>query len=206
MDKTSLSTTLMKLYDYFRYVKRPTEQQVDIWHGKIEFIPVVALDWIFDELTEADSLPRNLPKTFIKMWYLYRKAHPEKYATEFEYCEECFGHGIHMFEKLESFYDPPAWVSYVARCSRCNNWKQPFGSLADTGGRYIVDGNAGDGYVDPVPRVTKQELIDKGFRYLPLSNPKAPKAMGGRPRVEFDGVSLEDMVNAKDRDVAWVDD
>ena len=184
MDKASFSIVVGKLYAYYRYSKMPTPEQISVWHDDVDFIPVVALDWIFKSLKKEDSLPRNLPKAFIACWYAYRKANPDKSITEYEYCDDCFGHGYHMFKKIEYMYNPPMPISYIARCAKCNNWKKQFGSLFETGG--IGPTNNGVGcYVNPLPRVTRQQLIDNGLEYSPISDPKAKKVQGRLPKIEL---------------------
>ena len=183
MVKTSFATTVMELYNYFRYSKLPSTQQIDLWHDDVKFIPDVALGWIFDKLKREDSIPRNLPKAFISQWYSYRKANPDKTITDYEYCEDCFGNGIHMFKVVPKFKgDFP--YTYVARCAQCDNWKKKLGSLAETGGVGPTDRGVG-AYVYPVPRVTKQQLIDAGFEYIGLTDPKEKIIKLEVPKVEL---------------------
>ena len=191
MDKASFSSVIGKLYVYFRFSKLPNDAQIDMWFNDCQFIPLVAVDWIFDQFKQGDTVPRNLPKEFIKLWYSYRKAHPDKTMSEFEHCEDCSGHGIHIFQKLEDMYYPPRWISCVAMCASCNNWKKEFGVVVRYGGKLHIEGKPIGGYVPKVPRVTKQEIIDLGFRYMPLSDPKAKRVTGELPKVELSEIANE---------------
>jgi hypothetical protein len=188
MVKESFSKTVMDLYSYFRFSKLPSERQIDLWYDEVDFIPEMAMDWIFKELKTEDSVPRNLPKAFMSQWYSYRKANPDKSTTEFEYCEDCFGHGTHMFEKLETVYNPPMWKSNIVICSLCNNWKKQFGSVARNGGKLYIERKPIGGFVPKVPSTTRQEIEDLGFKYLPQSNSRAPNYLGEIPTVDFNEV------------------
>ncbi len=84
MHKETFTKTVVDLYDYFRFSKLPSDRQIDLWYDEVDFIPEIAMDWIFKELKSEDSVPRNLPKTFISQWYSYRKANPDKSTTEFK--------------------------------------------------------------------------------------------------------------------------
>jgi len=183
MVKTSFATTVMDLYNYFRYSKLPSTQQIDLWHEDVKFIPDVALSWIFDKLKREDSIPRNLPQAFIAQWYAYRKANPDKSISDFGYCEDCFGHGIHMF-KVTPKNEGDFPYTYVARCSKCDNWKKQLGGLTETGGIGPTTNGAGV-FVVPVPTVSKQQLIDNGFEHIALSDPKEKIIKLGVPRVEL---------------------
>jgi len=62
MVRTSLATTVLKLYQYFRYSKLPESEQIDIWYDELKYIPDNAMDGIFNELKNNDNIPRNLPR------------------------------------------------------------------------------------------------------------------------------------------------
>jgi len=179
MDSTTSSKAFLDIFEYFQYVKKPSESQIEQWHEKVRFIPNEAVDWIVSQITDGDKMPRNLPKEIIKQWYNYRKAHKEKTIPEqYDYCEDCGGHGTHLFRKLEDVYNPPMWISYVAMCSKCDNWKKQFGSVCREGG-YIHRKNSYGNWVPMtdklVPKVwstTRQEIIDKGFKYLDQHDPR----------------------------------
>ena len=115
MDKATSSTLIIDIYEYFQYTKMPSDTQIDQWHEKIKFIPVEPVEWIRNAITDQDRIPRNLPKEIIRQWYAYRKAHKSKTLPEYhEYCEDCHGHGTHMFKKLEYSYEKPIWIEYIA--------------------------------------------------------------------------------------------
>ncbi|GAG16555.1 unnamed protein product [marine sediment metagenome] len=160
-------------------------EQINLWYNDVDFIPEIALDWIFKELKSQDTVPRNIPKAFISQWYSYRKANPDKTVADYEYCPDCLGHGIHLFEKLEDMYYPAMLISYVAMCAACDNWKKEFGTVAKNGGKLYMEGKPIGGHVPKVPRGTRQQLIDLGFKYLPFSDPNAKRVVCDVPEVKL---------------------
>ena len=68
-------------------------------------------------------------------------------------------------------------ISHTALCAICNNWKKQFGDIVIKGGKYAKTG----GYIAPVWRTTKREIIERGYDYISLSDPRAPK-FGGQIR------------------------
>jgi len=188
MEKGNFTNLIIDTYDYFNYSKSPNKNQMALWYEDVRFIPDVAMGFIFKSLKKLEQLPRNFPKTFIALWYDYRKMNPDKTVTDYEYCDDCYGHGVHMLKMPDNMYYPPKMITYVVRCSRCDNWKSKLGSLAETGGNIGVEGRPFGVWINPVPRFTKQEIIDRGWEYLPLSNPKAKRALGELPKVEFEDI------------------
>lgn len=75
MDKTSFSNLVVNLYRYFRYDKRPSTEQINMWQEDLEYIPNSASNEILRLLKENDSVPRNLPKA-IKGAYARCKKDP----------------------------------------------------------------------------------------------------------------------------------
>lgn len=172
---------ILDLYEYYRYKDRPTQTQLDQWNLKIEFIPFEARAWIINDITNNDKLPLNLPKAIITSWFNYRKANTDKTIAEPEqYCDDCYGHGTHIYEKLDYDYDPPIWVAAIAACSRCDNSKRHFGKCLMETGELETKGSHGnwrpDGRrIDKIWQTTKQEIIDKGFEYKLQHNSRAEK-------------------------------
>jgi len=179
MDSTTSSKAFLDIFEYFQYVKKPSESQIEQWHKKVKFVPNEAVDWIVSQITNADKMPRNLPKAFIAQWYVYRKEHKDKTIPEqYDYCDDCHGHGMHMFKRLNPSYNPPMWESQIALCSKCDNWKKQFGIVCREGG-YIHRKDSFGNWVPmmdkPVKKMwstTRQEIIDKGFKYLDQHNPR----------------------------------
>lgn len=172
VDSQTSSKAFLDIFEYFQYVRQPSNSQMSQWHEKVKFIPLVAVDWIVSQITNGDKMPRNLPKAFVAQWYAYRKAHKDKSVGEqLEYCDDCYGHGTHMFKKLDHNYNPPMWISYIAMCSKCDNWQKHFGSVCRNGGRIYIENKPIGGYVPKVPAVTRQEIIDLGFEYQGQDNP-----------------------------------
>lgn len=164
----------------------PSDTQIDQWHEKIKFIPLVAVTWIRNAITDQDKIPRNLPKEIIKRWYDYRKVNKDKSIPEqYDYCDDCYGHGTHMFKRLNHEYHPPIWMSYVAMCSKCDNWKKHFGSVCREGGyihRKDSHGNwvpMTDKKIDKMWSTSRQEIIDKGFEYLGQRDPREKSIVPG---------------------------
>lgn len=182
MDKANFATVTAKLYSYFRYSKMPDKEQIDLWYEDVKFIPAIAVDWIFDNMRRADDgLPRNFPKAFIANWYAYRKAHPEKITSGLEFCDDCLGHGIHLF-RIQG--EVP--YTYIARCGHCRNWVKEFGSLSETGGTGV--GKYFGPYITPVLTKTRRQIIEAGYEYLPLEDPKAIKKAGKIPTVQLNEI------------------
>jgi len=191
MDKASFTNLVGKLYLYFRYSKLPTNEQLDLWFNDCSFVPSVALDWIYEQFKKGDGLPRNFPTEFTKMWYAYRKANPDKSITDYEYCNDCFGNGTHMFMGLNYDYNPPIKISYVAACAACDNYKKQFGGVIMNGGKTFIEGKPLGGFVPKVWRTTKQEIINNGFTYLSQSDPKEEKIVLKSTYELIDGVLKE---------------
>lgn len=183
MDQATSDKAFVEVFEYFQYVRKPSDIQLNQWYEKIKFIPPDSVDWIVGQITDNDKMPRNLPKAFVAQWYAYRKVHKEKaIAEQYEFCEDCYGHGTHLFKKLSYDYDPPKWISYVARCSMCRNWKKQFGNLAETGG--TGSGKYFGPYTPPIVAMTKQEILDKGFIYLGQRDAREKKITVKKKNVE----------------------
>lgn len=185
MDKASFSKLIGEIYLYFRYSKMPNETQISLWHKDCSYIPDIASDWIFEQIRRGDSIPRNIPKELTKLWYSYRRAHPEKTANEFTFCGDCLGHGIHIYEKIENIYNPPMPIRYVAMCSECNNWEKHFYSVTRNGGKIFIDGKAIGFYVPPVSRMSKDDIINSGCNYISQSDPRSKPVIAQVPKINF---------------------
>ena len=167
MVRTTAEKAIIDIFQFFRYQKNPTDIQIDAWYKKISFIPEEAVDWIVNSITDLDRLPTNLPKEIIKQWYSYRKAHPEKTVPEQTmFCEDCLGHGTHMFKKLDHRYPEPMYVSYVVMCEACNNWEKHFGTVARNGGQVYIEGKQVGQYISPVARMIRRDIEERGWIYL----------------------------------------
>jgi hypothetical protein len=183
MERRDLQQAIKETYEYFRYTNIPDDRTIEKWHVKVGFIPAIAVPWIMDQIQNLDTIPRNVPNLIISLWYSYQRANPAKVASDYEYCSDCFGYGTHMFEKKDFKYNPPMWVSGVALCSKCENYKKHVGSVFESGGKIVIERKSIGPYVPPIPRTTKQELINNGFKYLAQADPRAKKIRAEVPDI-----------------------
>jgi len=196
LERENFEHGITELFTFFRYSEPEWEVKFR-WFEKVKYIPAPALGWIIDSLEDLHSLPRNIPKAIREGWYLYGKAHPEKIAHVEQRCEECHGTGILHFKKVESNYDPPMAVTYVAICAKCNNWPAKLGLKIVNGGIIEETGK----YIPPTARLTRQKIVDLGWELLKPENRYAPKVGGRVPKPElkivpqrklkYDGPSLD---------------
>jgi len=126
MDRTELIRAIGHAFSYWRMEKLPSEQQVNLWHTQLEYIPNGALNWILPDLyREHDNLPRNLPKA-IKEAYSKAPIESRKHITKV-FCDQCNGNG-HFRVRYEDTMKQMVWG--VAICKACDNWRSDFGKNA----------------------------------------------------------------------------
>jgi hypothetical protein len=163
-----------EIYKYYRYKNPPTSDEIAEWLLEVEFIASEALPWIFSNIKSSiNTLPRNLPRTLNDQWYRYLDAHPEKFTKAEELpdynCPECHGGGVLHFRAPDlSNKENTLIYTYVAICNSCRaSWKK-FGKIQHEG---IPDGP----YIEPMMRFTKQEILDRGYKFLEAENPYAKR-------------------------------
>jgi hypothetical protein len=67
MDKATWTKSVLKIFDYYRLEKLPTDSQINLWYDRIKHIPGSAVETITNAIFNSnDSLPRNLPKAFLE--------------------------------------------------------------------------------------------------------------------------------------------
>ena len=131
MEFETFQTIVKDLYIYFRLKQQPEHGAVKQWFAKLNSIPDEAAGWIANWLkSEFDSMPWNIPKTFLKGWHIFKKENPEKIISEFKEqpCDDCGGRGILEFKK--HYQDSGLRYNYVCRCGSCGNWIRHVGPLA----------------------------------------------------------------------------
>ena len=158
MVRAEAEKAIIDIYSYFRFQTIPSESQFDQWYEKIKFIPGEAVDWIVVKITDMDSLPRNLPKTIVALWYAYRKEHPEKIANVNTECDECNSTGFIHYVRLSKMYDLPMKIHGTALCPKCENYRK-------TVGQHLISGGITESGVKVMPtlRLTKQDVLDRGW-------------------------------------------
>ena len=173
MERETITEAIADIYEYFRLKTPPTDGQIDKWFEKTGFIPSTAVPWIVRQITDMDSIPRNLPREIIRQWYQYLKKNPDKVMIVSDDCKECFDStGLIHFSKLDKDYNPPMRMYYVALCQYCENYKTRLSDYSINGG--VTEGGV---VIPPTPKMTKQMVIDNGFE---LVNDYRQDAIGKR--------------------------
>jgi len=118
MERKDFTEGIAAVYRYLRYTNIPDNQTLNAWFEKCSFIPGPAFIWIIESLESSDTLPRNMPKSIIRLWYDYQKQ-PGHGVREIEDCEDCMGRGFLSFKKFEP--ELGYEVVYTANCGLCKN-------------------------------------------------------------------------------------
>ena len=148
MQIETLSSMVAEVYVFFRFKEMPDARVIKKWHEKVEFIPDIASEFISRNLTDLDSVPRNLPKAIIRLWYEYQKQ-PGHGVSVHEACEDCNGRGFISYRKWEPEYGYKA--QYTARCGSCNN--RYFGSSVK------------------ISKLTAAQILNRGWDLLKNDSP-----------------------------------
>lgn len=173
-------------YKFLRYGNPPIDEQLELWLPEVDHIPSEALPWIMANIKSTkDTLPKNLPRMLKRQWKEYQNAHPEKFTQAEESpdynCSDCHGGGVLHFKAPDlANKKNPLIYTYVAICNSCAASHKKFGRIQHEGGKTSRKNEAGawipDGpYISPMMKLTKQEIIDKGYIFLPADNPYAEK-------------------------------
>lgn len=123
MKKYEFDNLLERLYEYFGYLRTPKDRQIEQWLKKIEHIPNEAIIFIVTDIEDnCDSIPRNLPKHFKKLYEDWKNQNPGKVIYNIENCGYCHGDGYLIYLKDE--------YQFCALCGHCENWRRDFGEKA----------------------------------------------------------------------------
>ena len=127
----AFKTIIAELHTYFRLKQQPSQEALNLWFKKVNSIPDEAGKWIANWMTsEFDSMPWNIPRTFLKGWQLYKRKNRHKMVNEHQRtsCNDCYGEGILWFK----WFNPKMGLNYThaCRCGNCENWRRHVGSLA----------------------------------------------------------------------------
>lgn len=158
------------VYMYFRNKEYANKGQVDLWYKEVKHVPGAddVIQWIFDQFKQRKSMPFNIPLEIKKQWKAYRRAHPEKRIYEqYGPCDDCGGHGLHLFKKADEMYGGTILVNYMAICSVCGNWRKHLGDFSFYGG---VCKDTGKAY-KRLLKITKREIIENGWHYVEQHQP-----------------------------------
>jgi len=131
--------------------KMPSEASIALWHEQIQFIPIGALDSIYNQITSQDLFPKNIGNAFRDAWGVYKSANPGKIIRSYGDCGNCHGQG--HFEVLKFNEDAGRKIKSVIRCGSCENWMQHWATGTGIG------------------IATKQQLEQRGYE---IAWPKAP--------------------------------
>lgn len=184
MDLYELKNHLKEVQTYFKQKTAISDDTLKLWHKECGHVPFVALDFIANLAKEnLSTLPTNYPRVMKKYWGAYLNAHPEKriHAKEqagFD-CPDCHGVGVLHFKKVDS--NTGFKYAYVAICASCNASHERLGSLVHEGGKVPHKSESGhwipDGeYVPPMARMTRQEIINRGYEFMEPENKYAEVA------------------------------
>jgi hypothetical protein len=67
MDRATWTKSVLKVFDFFRLEKLPSDSQINLWFEMVKHIPNMAIDSILTAIFQnSDGLPRNLPKAFLE--------------------------------------------------------------------------------------------------------------------------------------------
>ena len=67
MDRATWTKSVLKVFDFFRLEKLPSDSQINLWFDMVKHIPNMAVDSIMTAIFQnSDGLPRNLPKAFLE--------------------------------------------------------------------------------------------------------------------------------------------
>jgi hypothetical protein len=134
------------IFQFFRYPK-PESKTLEYWFQEIKYIPSgKSLEYIMTDLKQRETMPRNLPAAFKKIYHEYRSGgSAENSSFPVTACAVCKGKGFLIVEifdvELRRNYE------YTFRCGECENWRRELG--------------------ESIPMTTVQEVQQKGWEILP---------------------------------------
>ena len=69
MDAKTWTAAVLKVFDFFRMVKLPSDSQIKLWLDNVSHIPGQAVPNILQQLfRDSDTMPRNLPRAFREIY------------------------------------------------------------------------------------------------------------------------------------------
>lgn len=182
MKLIELEDLVKGIYKYFKDQKVPGTDVLKLWTEQLKAVQKEGIDFILAYIkANKNSLPTNLPRVIDEGWKEYLNSHPEKITTAEEVagwdCPDCHGGGILHFKKL----NPENKLTYtqIAICGTCSESRKKLGYILHEGGKVCNKSESGawipaGEYVPPMAKLTKQEILDKGWEFLEPYNPYAP--------------------------------
>ncbi len=118
MEYTEFTQSVTELFEFFRY-RPPSETQMEIWFRKTKHLPGESLRWSLNLIETFDTMPRNIPKAFIRAWEAWLQEHPDKKAPKSVNnpdidCPDCIDGIIYVERYAETGPQTAAF-----RCSKC---------------------------------------------------------------------------------------
>jgi len=69
MDAKTWTAAVLKVFDFFRMAKLPSDSQIKLWLDNVSHIPGQAVPNILQQLfRDSDTMPRNLPRAFREIY------------------------------------------------------------------------------------------------------------------------------------------
>ncbi len=133
MEYTEFTRTVTELFEFFRY-RPPSDTQIEIWFRKVKHLPGESLRWSLDLIESFDTMPRNIPKAFLRAWEAWLQEHPQRKASNylcdpFVDCPDCIDGIVYVERFTETGKQTAAF-----RCSKCRRSSLngiPMASLED---------------------------------------------------------------------------
>jgi hypothetical protein len=115
-----------KSHWYFKEIKMPPDDTMDIWTEEAGGYPNEFYSWAFEHIKTTDSgktvVLGNFPKFINGLWQNWMRANPHKIDRKESTCPHCTNGWI-LFYRREPFYHNE-WHSVAARCGHCNTLPQ----------------------------------------------------------------------------------
>lgn len=108
---------LKRLYDYFDKKQAPKLTQIKLWFERVEKISGEAVEQIYQDLTQEDGPPKNLPKAMWGSYAEWQRDHPGEEGP----CE-CHGGIWEVCFYVEHMQE---WAIYLIPCGRCTKTAWP---------------------------------------------------------------------------------
>jgi hypothetical protein len=123
MNYDEFKSALNDVFNYFQ-AKAVEKYVLELWFDQVKHIPNGApLNAIIADMTNLDTLPRNIPKAMRSGWQTWMNANQDRITRQRQdaktKCGHCGGFGLIHF----AGDDQGSKYQYVCRCPHCRNWE-----------------------------------------------------------------------------------